>query len=675
MSLFVEYIQPFTNWLLENPHWALFFAFLISLSESLAIIGSIIPGSVTMTAIGILAGSGIMRIDLTLTAAVLGAIVGDGLSYALGYFYSEKISDIWPFSKYPTWLQYGKEFFNRHGGKSIILGRFIGPLRSIIPVIAGVMHMKKWRFIIANIISALFWCLVYVMPGILIGAASHELSAESSTRLIIFILLLLALIWSISWIIKWVLVWFSKYLRSNLHDVWYNFKKHPVLFTLFNLVTPKDEQHHYNTAVLVLSTILTLVLFIVFLVLSIQVEWYPSYNIPLHLLMQSFLTPSLAVISIICTQLTSTITIFTVYLFCCVWFSLTKCGHSVKYFTMVLIISTGIAVLLAYLFPTAKPQDFIIEQQGSSLPPINLLVATAFYSFLVFVINNRYSLLTNALNGSIVVLLGLSGFAALYLGDYWFSDILLAYFAGLSIFLIHALWYRKKPADINEHNGILIGFIISIILVATAIDNTVYYKTLRLNHVPYQKEYSLMEKNWWDQQHPILPIYILNRIGQRFSLLNIQYSGDLDDLKSSLKSNGWSLHTESFITKVVQRMTSENNQIKLPLLDILFDNKQPELLMTFTTPDSSLIFELRMWESNYYLRNLGSPIWIGSVHLNKTQVTKQLLKKSSTNQFNDPLTYLLPALDHFTVRRIEVPKSLTKSTIIPTSPFILLIKK
>ena len=198
MNLFADYIHPLTGWLQAHPSWALFITFFIAMAESLAIIGSIVPGSVTMTAIGILAGSGVMRIDLTLIASTLGAVCGDSLSYALGYFYSDKLLYIWPFKKYPQWLHYGKDFFSRHGGKSVLIGRFVGPLRSIIPVIAGIMHMKQWRFLIANIISAIGWSFLYVMPGVLIGAAGHELSAESATRLFIIILILLFAIWLLS---------------------------------------------------------------------------------------------------------------------------------------------------------------------------------------------------------------------------------------------------------------------------------------------------------------------------------------------------------------------------------------------------------------------------------------------------------------------------------------------
>ena len=111
MHLFSEYIQPLTIWLHTHSNWALFITFFISFCESLAVIGTIIPGSVAMTAIGILAGSGVMRIDLTLIAAILGAIAGDSASFLLGYLFRDRICNIWPFTRYPHWIAYGKAFW------------------------------------------------------------------------------------------------------------------------------------------------------------------------------------------------------------------------------------------------------------------------------------------------------------------------------------------------------------------------------------------------------------------------------------------------------------------------------------------------------------------------------------------------------------------------------------
>lgn len=189
------YFQPLLLWLHNHPDWALWFTFLISLTESFAIIGSLIPGSVAMTAIGILAGSGAMRIDLTLLAATLGAIAGDGASYALGHTFSEKLANFWPFKRYPHLLSYGKSYFSRHGGKSVLIGRFFGPLRSIIPVIAGMMHMQRWHFFLANILSAIGWACLYILPGFFIGEAGSELPGGTAMLLFGGVLIILGLIW------------------------------------------------------------------------------------------------------------------------------------------------------------------------------------------------------------------------------------------------------------------------------------------------------------------------------------------------------------------------------------------------------------------------------------------------------------------------------------------------
>lgn len=675
MNLFVDYVQPLTNWLLDHPHWALFITFAIALSESLAIIGSIVPGSVTMTAIGILAGSGFMRIDLTLIAATLGAIVGDGLSYALGFYYSEKLGEIWPFSKYPTWLNYGKDFFRQHGGKSVFLGRFVGPLRSIIPVIAGVMHMKRWRFFAANAISAVLWSILYVVPGILIGAASHELSAESSTRLILLILVVLVGIWFITTVIKSVLNKLNKYVKMNLNDMWESFKKHRILATVYKLCTPKNELYHHRTALLVILMLLSIASFLFCLILSLQTPWFAKYNLPVHLLMQSFHSPTLEAFFIFCIQLTASSTLLTLYLLSCIWFVYQKDARSIAYTTTVLIVSSLMALGLAYLAHTPRPTGFIVTMQGSSLPPINLLIASAFYPFLLFLINNKDSLIIHTYKGIIYTILALSGFGFLYLGDNWFTDILTANFGGFTIALFFYLNYRKSNVlSKNQHQAIVfLSIALTALLVTASLSTYTNYKTIKFNHMYYQKEYSLKQNTWWNQTQPLLPIYLLNRIGQRLSLLNIQYSGDLDLLEQHLNKKGWKLHTESFLTKLLQRLSSKSKTVRLPLLDQLFENKQPELVMTYNKTNSNTVLELRLWESSYFLSDLGRPIWIGSLHYNKKDLNKLKKINATAEILEDPLTYIIPALNKYTLRRVKVSKPFIKSTIIPTSPYILLI--
>ena len=679
MNLFVDYVQPLTTWLQANPNWTLFITFFVALTESLAIIGSIIPGSVTMTAIGILAGSGIMRLDLTLLAATLGAVCGDSLSYALGFFYSDQLVEMWPFKKYPKWLKYGKEFFGRHGGKSVLIGRFIGPLRSLIPVIAGILHMKQWRFLIANVISAIGWALLYIMPGALIGAASHGLSAESATRLFVFILIILAGIWLVSLLIKWLFIRVSFFLKSHLHAWWLNFKDKPSLKFLYYSITPLDEPNHFATAALLIVTLLCLLFFIVLTILSIKIEWLSFINLPLHLFMQSFHTTLLEAFFIVCTQLTSTITIFSLYIICCLWFLYHKNEKPIIYLTSLIISSSILAFFLAYFINSPRPTGIQVIMPGSSFPATNLQIATAFYGFILLYINNKYSLLTNTLRSVILVILGLSGFGTIYLGDVWFTDVLAAYLLGAALCLIHYMIYRKANLNylkIIQSASILFTLFAGIVF-SMGLSTYFNFKTLAYNHKPHHKEFTLSESIWWNQQKPILPVYRLNRIGKRISLLNIQYAGDLDLLQNSLEDKGWETHTESFIVKLMMLMNAKTNKALFPLLAQLYENKPPVLIMTYTSMDNDLplILELNIWESNYNILELKKPLWIGTIHQNRHNNGKKSNQQNASSQLINSLTYLMPALNKFTLRRIELPKNMINTTLFPTTPTILLIKK
>jgi membrane protein DedA with SNARE-associated domain len=670
MNLFADYVQPLTNWLQANPHWSLFFTFFIALTESLAIIGSIVPGSVTMTAIGILAGSGIMRIDLTLLAATLGAVCGDSLSYFLGYFYSEQLIDMWPFKKYPNLLRYGKDFFSKHGGKSVLIGRFVGPLRSIIPVIAGIMHMKQWRFLIANVISAIGWSILYVMPGVLIGTAGHELSTEGATRLFILILVILAAIWLASIIIKWLIIRLNLFLKNNLHGFWLSSKSNTGLVKLFNAITPDEETDHYPTAGLILLILFFLLCFTLVLVLTYKTQWLSTLNLPIHLFTNSLHTSLLEAFFIICTQLTSTFTLGGLYILCSLWLIYQRNFKTLIYLSSVLLFSSLISILLSSIHYIPRPQGLLITMPGSSFPAINMTIATAFYGFILFYINNNYSLFTNTFRTLILIILGLSGFAHIYLGDYWFTDIIASYLLGAVVCLVHWLVYRKSnyiKSKKSESLGLLLT-VISTILICTAASTSLNFKRLIHNHAPYHKEYILTERVWWNQLNPILPLYRLNRIGRRISLLNIQYSGTLDKFVKSLEHNGWRLHNESFFTKLILSMNKSNDGVKLPLLTQLYENRRPALLMTYNDTQSNLILELTIWESNYYINNNDAPIWIGTVHQNR------LFKSNEKRIYINPLPYIIPALDAFTLRRMEVPSDMIRTSSYPTAPYILLIK-
>lgn len=677
MSELVNYVAPLTTWLQQHPHWALLITFLISLTESLAIIGSIVPGSITMTAIGILAGRGIMRIDLTLLAAIMGAVAGDSLSYGLGYVYSDKLTEMWPFKKYPTLLKYGKEFFKTHGGKSVLLGRFIGPLRSIIPVIAGILHMPQWRFLIANILSAIGWSLLYVMPGVLIGAASYELSPETATHLFVIILIALAALWLLSLLIKSLVTKLKTFLKKNLHTFWHHrLKKRGVITYICKAITPKNEQNHDTTAALALMGLVCFVLFLILTGLTIQTQWISLINLPTHLFIQSFHSLVLEAFFIFCTQLTATITIACLFIMSCFWFIYSKNYKAIIYTSSIILVSTLFTLILTHSINSPRPPGLLVIMHGSSYPAPQIVIATAFYGFILFYINSIYSPLTNTLRTFVFSILGLSGFGAIYLGDYWLTDVLASYFAGAAIGLIFCLVYRKQYQPLfNLKNTVSIIFSLFLsILLGTLISSYLNFHKISYNHTPYHKEFSLSTSAWWNQKKPALPIYRLNRFGKRISLLNIEYLGDLDDLETHLTQNGWKSLTESFFSNLLTWINNQsNNRVKLPLLTQLYENKAPALSMVYTDSQTNLTLELRIWESNYKLSESNKPLWIGSIHP-QSPINKAQNNPGYFPYLIDPSLYLVLPDNSFILKKIRLPDSMIKSTAYPTQPYIVLIK-
>ncbi len=198
-------LDPVFNWITAHPHWAYLIVALIAFGESLAIVGLIVPGALLLFGVGALIGSGELALWPTLIAAAVGAILGDGISFWLGYHFRDQLANLWPFNRFPKLMAKGITFFKHHGGKSILFGRFIGPVRPIIPAVAGMMRMSVPKYISINLLSAMAWAPAYLLPAaFLVGYAKDEVAAVT-TNLIITLLLTIALVWLVFIILRFCL--------------------------------------------------------------------------------------------------------------------------------------------------------------------------------------------------------------------------------------------------------------------------------------------------------------------------------------------------------------------------------------------------------------------------------------------------------------------------------------
>jgi len=150
----------------------------VCFGESLAFVSLLLPGTTLLVAAGALVSSGKLGWWPVVIAGAVGATLGDWLSYWIGLRFKHVVPRLWPFTRHPDWLDRGHAFFKRHGGKSVFIGRFFGPVRAVIPLAAGMMEMPAGYFWIANIGSALIWAPGVVSFGALVGWAAEQLRLD-----------------------------------------------------------------------------------------------------------------------------------------------------------------------------------------------------------------------------------------------------------------------------------------------------------------------------------------------------------------------------------------------------------------------------------------------------------------------------------------------------------------
>lgn len=202
-----------TQWLGEHQSWILLATCLLAFFESLALVGIVIPGVALLFATAAAAGSASVNLWQVLAAGFIGAVLGDGLSFLLGRHFHEKITRLPPFNKHPEWITKGELFFEKYGIASIVIGRFIGPIRPVMPLVAGMLEMPASRFYGINIVSALAWSPFYLLPGYFIGATteSQHIFQQQHFLLIAGILLL-------SWLTGLALIKIRGITQHTLHE-------------------------------------------------------------------------------------------------------------------------------------------------------------------------------------------------------------------------------------------------------------------------------------------------------------------------------------------------------------------------------------------------------------------------------------------------------------------------
>jgi membrane protein DedA with SNARE-associated domain len=170
----------------QHQSWAIAVMFITGFVESSALVSLLFPGTTLLITAGTLIKTGTLPYRPVIAGVILGAALGYAVSYWIGRYFGDGIARFWPFSRNPGLLANGIRFFARHGGKSVFIGRFYGPIRAVIPLAAGIMRMPRGRFWVANIASALVWAPMLLLAGDAVAEAGERLIGSANTIVLVF---------------------------------------------------------------------------------------------------------------------------------------------------------------------------------------------------------------------------------------------------------------------------------------------------------------------------------------------------------------------------------------------------------------------------------------------------------------------------------------------------------
>ena len=164
--------------------------FFIIFLETGLIIMPFLPGDSLLFVAGAFAARGAFNVLLLFVLLGAAAIVGDSVNYFIGKYFGEKAFANSRFFK-PEYLEKTKAFYAKHGGKTIIIARFMPIIRTFAPFVAGIGKMNYSRFLAFNVIGGLVWVSLFLFSGYFFGTLPW---AEKNLTLIIFIIIFLSIL-------------------------------------------------------------------------------------------------------------------------------------------------------------------------------------------------------------------------------------------------------------------------------------------------------------------------------------------------------------------------------------------------------------------------------------------------------------------------------------------------
>lgn len=655
----MHYLNTLLSFITHHPGLAYGAVFLISLSESLALVGLLVPGTVIMFGVGAVVATGSLEIAPVLLLAAAGAIAGDGVSYWLGRHYQERLKGIWPFSRYPGMLQNGETFFHRHGGKSVLFGRFVGPVRPVIPVVAGMLGMSQVHFGIVNVLSAIGWAFVYILPGVFFGT-SLAVAGAVSTRLAVLVSILVAVIWGF--------IWLSRKLASLIEHrgpIW--------LAALKEWVAADTPARGLALPVKQILSFLFLrqqgeELFLGFLAIILFIAGWGFLGVLQDVLakdplvvadqavyhfFQSLRTPWADSVLVAITELGDSFVNISMSGAVLIVLLVKRRCRTAGFWALTVLGGLLGVQLLKWAIHLPRPVAIYHGASAYGFPSGHTTMSVIIYGFLAILLARglagawRWGLFSSVIGASFVI-----GISRLYLGAHWLSDVLGGLLLGTTWAALLGIACLKGSAETVPRR--LIGLVaVLVIVIAGGWHVTQRHENDLAFYAPRHEMQSMPPATWQADGWRDLPAWRIDMAGKPEQPLTIQWAGSLDELARFLIGKGWqrplSLNLKSFFGI----FSPETPVEELPVLPRFHDGMAERLLLVHTDRDKRLV--LRLWPTDFTIAGDDAPFFVGTVEeQGRHQLAGLIAMARDTGEYELPLDVLRQMLhSRFAVKSVS----------------------
>jgi undecaprenyl-diphosphatase len=522
------------------------------------------------------------------------------------------------------------------------MARFIGPLRPIVPAIAGMMNMPTARFLVIDVIASVLWAPVYILPGMVFGA-SLGLAAEVAGRLVVLLVVIAGIAWLGVWLVSTLIRLLQPHIASALEKTLAYSRNHPRVKPLAGSLLDPDHPEARGLAILSVLFFITLWLLLLTSRQVLHGHWLDGVDAYIFHSLENLRTPWADQVMVFITRFGDQALLAIVLLGSCAWLLWKRNTKAAWHWLAVYICAGLLTWVLKNTVQVSRP---LAAYGGYSFPSAHTSMSLAVYGFLALMIARELHVTRRWLPysgaGLIIVSIALS---RLYLGAHWFSDVLAGLLLGLVWVALIGIAYDRHPAPRLPVKRLL--GITALLLVITGSWQTRHDFKQELDYyTPSAPIHRITLSTWKTGGWAQLPAYRIDLEGQDEQPMNFQWAGTLDALKTTLLSQGWKSPSSLSPISAIRWLAPDPDIATLPILPQVNDGQHQSLLLVGPQPaNQNRFIILRLWPSELEILPGNIPVWTGNaayLHLEKDLPLISYLRTGT--DFETPLEHLIKTL-------------------------------